>query len=70
MEPPLMPREIAIFGILVPSLLFVFLLSLVIHVGVDWLCGHFGVYRYVWHKSLFRLCLLVCIFGALALVLY
>lgn len=65
-----MAREIAVFGILMPSLLPVFVLSLLIHVGVDWLCGHFGVYRYVWHKSLFRLCLLVCIFGVLALLLY
>ena len=65
-----MPREIALFGILMPSLLLVFLLSLVIHVGIDWLCGHFGVYRHVWHKSLFRLCLLLCVFGALAWLLY
>lgn len=65
-----MAREIAVFGILMPSLLPVFVLSLLIHVGVDWLCGHFGVYRHVWHKSLFRLCLLVCIFGVLALLLY
>lgn len=65
-----MAREIAVFGILMPSLLLVFVLSLLIHVGVDWLCGHFGVYRHVWHKSLFRLCLLVCIFGVLALLLY
>ena len=36
-----MPREISIFGVLAPSLLLVFLLAVVIHVGVDWLCGHF-----------------------------
>jgi hypothetical protein len=65
-----MPREISIFGVLAPSLLLVFLLAVVIHVGVDWLCGHFGIYKHVWHRSLFRLCLLVCIFGALALVIY
>ncbi|MNK04248.1 efflux system membrane protein [compost metagenome] len=65
-----MPREISIFGVLAPSLLLVFLLSVVIHVGVDWLCGHFGIYKHVWHRSLFRLCLLVCIFGALALIIY
>ena len=65
-----MAREIAVFGILMPSLLLVFVLSLLIHVGIDWLCGHLGVYRYVWHKSLFRLCLLVCIFGVLAVLLY
>jgi hypothetical protein len=65
-----MPREVNLFGILVPSLLFIFLLSVAIHIGIDWLCGHFGVYRRVWHPALFRLCLLVCIFGALALLLY
>ncbi|MFC7287220.1 DUF1656 domain-containing protein [Herminiimonas glaciei] len=65
-----MPREISIFGVLAPSLLLVFLLAVVIHIGVDWLCGHFGIYKHVWHRSLFRLCLLVCIFGALALIIY
>jgi len=48
----------------------VFVLSAAIHVGVDWLCGHSGVYRHVWHRSLFRLCLLICIFGAVALLIY
>ena len=42
-----MPREISIFGVLAPSLLLVFLLAVVIHVGVDWLCGHFGIYKHV-----------------------
>lgn len=65
-----MPREISLFGILLPSLLVVFLLSAAIHVGIDWLCGHLGVYRHVWHRSLFRLSLLVCIFGAVALLIY
>lgn len=65
-----MAREIAIFGILIPSLLPIFILSALIHIGIDWLCSHFGIYRHVWHKSLFRLCLLVCIFGVLALILY
>ncbi|MDO9421147.1 MAG: DUF1656 domain-containing protein [Herminiimonas sp.] len=65
-----MPREIAMFGILMPSLLIVFFASVLINIGVDWLCGHFGVYQYVWHRSLFRLCTLVCIFGALAFLLY
>ena len=48
-----MPREISIFGVLAPSLLLVFLLAVVIHVGVDWLCGHFGIYKHVWHCLLY-----------------
>lgn len=64
-----MPREIDVFGALVPGLLPVFLIAVLVHFGVDWLCGHYGVYRYVWHRALFRVCLLVCIFGALSALL-
>ncbi|MDE2598155.1 MAG: DUF1656 domain-containing protein [Rhodocyclaceae bacterium] len=60
-----MPREFDFLGALVPGLLPVFLLSAVVHIGLDWACGHYGVYRYVWHRSLFRICMLICVFGLL-----
>ena len=65
-----MPREIAFFGILIPSILPLFLISLLLQGALDWLLGHLGVYRHAWHPSLLRLCLLVCIFGALIGALY
>jgi hypothetical protein len=60
-----MPREIAIFGVLLPSILPLFLASLLIQGALDWVLGLAGVYRRVWHPALVRLCLLVCIFAAL-----
>lgn len=64
-----MPRELALYGLFIPTLLFAFLLSL----GAIWLFDHFAVrhdwYRLVWHPSLFRLALFACIFGSLGLLL-
>ncbi|MFC3374608.1 DUF1656 domain-containing protein [Rugamonas sp. CCM 8940] len=65
-----MPRELAIFGVLLPTILPLFLLSLVLQGALDWLLGRFGLYRHLWHPALVRLCLLVCIFGALIGALY
>jgi protein AaeX len=65
-----MPREIAVAGVLIPGLLVWFLLSLLLLLLIDRVIGRFGLYRYVWHPSLFRLALIVCIFGSIALLLY
>lgn len=64
-----MPRELAIFGALVPSLLLVFVFSLLLLWLLDWVGGRFGWYRHVWHPALFRLALFVCIFGGLGLLM-
>jgi len=63
-----MPREIALFDALVPTLLPIFLASLLLQWGLDWLGGRFGLYRYVWHPPLFRLALFACVFGGLGLL--
>ena len=60
-----MPRVIAVFGVLLPAILPLFLASLLIQGALDWVLGLAGVYRRVWHPALVRLCLLVCIFAAL-----
>ncbi|NRR33813.1 DUF1656 domain-containing protein [Oxalobacteraceae bacterium] len=65
-----MPREISIFGILLPTILPLFLLSLALQGVLDRILGHLGAYRRMWHPALVRLCLLVCIFAALTLGLY
>ncbi|MDF0604752.1 DUF1656 domain-containing protein [Neisseriaceae bacterium TC5R-5] len=65
-----MPREIALLGVLMPSLLPIFLFSLLLQAGLDWLLGHLGIYRRLWHPALFRLSLLGCIFSSLALYVY
>ena len=63
-----MPRELSLFGALVPGLLPVFVFSLLLLWWLDWIGGRFGVYRHVWHPALFRLALFTCIFGGLGLL--
>jgi protein AaeX len=65
-----MPREIAFGDALIPGLLVWFVLSLALLLLIDMAIGRFGLYRFVWHPSLFRIALLVCIFGSIALLLY
>lgn len=65
-----MPREIAVFGVLLPTILPLFIVSLLLQGALDRVLGHTGVYRRVWHPALVRCCLLVCIFGALIVALY
>ncbi len=38
--------------------------------ALDWVLGRLGLYRHLWHPALVRMCLLVCIFGALIATLY
>jgi len=65
-----MPREIALGDALVPGLLVVFVVSLALLWLLDWVAGRFGLYRLVWHPSLFRLALFVFVFGSFALLLF
>jgi protein AaeX len=65
-----MPREIALGGALAPGLLVWFVISMGLLLLIDVVIGRFGMYRFVWHPALFRLALLVCIFGSVALLLY
>ncbi|MEW9571858.1 DUF1656 domain-containing protein [Rhodanobacter sp. Si-c] len=64
-----MPREISIYGVLVPGLLPIFLGCLLLMVLVDALIGRYGLHRYVWHPPLFRLALFACLFGLAGLLL-
>jgi len=64
-----MPREVSFYGVLMPGLLPVFIGCLLLMVLLDLLLGHLGVYRRVWHPSLLRLALFVCLFGAAGLLL-
>lgn len=62
-----MPREISFFGVLLPGLVPVFIGCLLLMVLIDLLAGRLGLYRHVWHPSLFRLALFVCLFGVAGL---
>ena len=64
-----MPREIPFAGTLMPGLLPLFAACLLLMILLDLLLGRIGLYRHVWHPSLFRLALFVCLFGAAGLLL-
>ncbi|QGZ41739.1 uncharacterized protein DUF1656 [Pseudoduganella flava] len=65
-----MPRELSIFGILIPTLLPLFLASALLQGVLDRLLVATGIYRRLWHPALARLALFVCIFGGLTAWLY
>jgi protein AaeX len=65
-----MPREIELFGFFMPTLLPIFILAFGLQWLLDSLLARLGLYSHVWHPSLFRFSLFVCLFGALGLALY
>jgi len=62
-----MLREVPLFGALAPSLLLYFLAALLMFVIVDRLVTRLGGYRLLWHPSLARFGLFLCLFSALVL---
>lgn len=55
--------EIDIAGVFVPTLLVWALVAFVISVPLRWVLSQTGAYRFIWHRGLFDLCLLIIIFG-------
>ncbi|MQR02394.1 DUF1656 domain-containing protein [Glaciimonas soli] len=65
-----MPREITVFGALMPTLMLVLIVAFIVQIGIDWLMSHLHLYRYVWHPGLFRVALFFCIFSSCGLLLH
>ena len=61
-----MPAELDIYGVYIPRLLVLILLTLllsfVVRRGLAWI----GVYSFVWHRALFDLALYVILLGAVS----
>ena len=65
-----MPRELALFGLYLPSLTLLFLLTLPLAWALDRLFAWRGLYRHAWHPTLLRVSLFTCLYCALALLIY
>ena len=65
-----MPREVALFGLYLPSLTLLFLLTLPPAWALDRLFAWRGLYRHAWHPTLLRVSLFTCLYCALALTIY
>jgi protein AaeX len=64
------PREIAVFDAYLPTFVLLCVLGTLATWLIDRLLGYTGLYRFVWHPSLFRASLLVCLCGGLGLAVY
>ncbi|SFV03395.1 Protein of unknown function [Methylobacterium sp. 174MFSha1.1] len=54
--------DIDLYGVFVPALLVWALVAVLVSLGLRRLIGALGLYRLVWHRPLFDLCLtLVCL---------
>ncbi|HEY3596501.1 MAG TPA: DUF1656 domain-containing protein [Paraburkholderia sp.] len=65
-----MPREIAVLDAYMPAIVLLFFVGAALTWLLDRMLGYTGLYRVVWHPSLFRVSLLVCICGGLGLAVY
>ncbi|HZZ83200.1 MAG TPA: DUF1656 domain-containing protein [Anaeromyxobacteraceae bacterium] len=65
-----MPRELELFGLLFPTLLLAFHVAAAAFWLLDRALARAGLYRFVWHPGLFRVSLLVALFGALGLAIH
>jgi hypothetical protein len=65
-----MPREIAMFDALVPTLLFAFVIASLLTLMLDWLLTRFRIYSHVWYPALFRLSIFICLFAGIGLWIY
>lgn len=64
-----MPREISLFGLLLPSLLPILIGCVVVFIALDLVLSRWDLYRHVWHPALFRGALLLALFSAAGLLL-
>ncbi|WP_207005317.1 DUF1656 domain-containing protein [Trinickia mobilis] len=65
-----MPREIAVLDAYVPTILLLCVIGAALTWALDRVLAWTGLYRVVWHPSLFRASLLVCVCGGLGLAVY
>ena len=59
--------EINIYGVLFPPLLIWAFIALLLSMAVRRGLSALGVYRFIWHRPLFDLCLLIMLTGLISL---
>ncbi|MFC5427253.1 MAG: DUF1656 domain-containing protein [Paraburkholderia sp.] len=65
-----MPRDVAFLDAYIPAIVLLFILGSAITWVLDSMLARAGLYRIVWHPSLFRVSLLVVVCCALGLAVY
>ncbi|MCS5515690.1 DUF1656 domain-containing protein [Pseudomonas qingdaonensis] len=65
-----MPREIAFHGLYMPTMTLMFLFAAGLAWGWTGSLPGMTATVFFWHPALLRLCLFICLFGAMALTVY
>jgi len=65
-----MQLDITLFGIQMPTLLLIFVMSAVVQILLDRMMSDAGIYSHVWHPGLFRTAVFVCLFTIPCLLIY
>ncbi|RQH01545.1 MULTISPECIES: DUF1656 domain-containing protein [Paraburkholderia] len=65
-----MPRDVAFLDAYIPAIVLLFILGSAITWVLDSVLARTGIYRVVWHPSLFRVSLLVIVCCVLGLAVY
>jgi hypothetical protein len=64
-----MTGEIDIYGVLFPPLLIWLAIALILAAGLRVLLSRFRLYRFIWHRPLFDLAVLVILTGCVAAIM-
>lgn len=59
--------EIALYGVYLPAILIPILMALGLSAAVRWVLVQVGLYRWVWHRSLFNFSLYVILLGGMVM---
>ncbi len=65
-----MPLDITLFGVQMPTLLPVFLVTALLMILLDRIMADLGTYARVWHPGLFRTAIFVCLFTIPCIAIY
>jgi hypothetical protein len=61
-----MGEELVIAGVLIPSLMVWAVVAFLVSLPLTWGLAAIGFYRFVWHRGLFDICLVIILWGGLA----
>jgi hypothetical protein len=65
-----MVGEIDIYGVFLPTVLVLMLVAYLLCLGITKLFGRVGLYRFIWHRSIFDLSIYVIVLGVVVIVSY
>lgn len=65
-----MDQIITLFGVQLPALIIVFIISGIVQIALNKVCLELKIYEFVWHPGLFRTALFMCIFTSFSLLIY